>query len=1643
MGDPIEFESIRKVFGEPHRRSKLYVASVKGNIGHLEGASGVAGLIKVLLMMQKRAIPIQANFTKLNPKILPLDSQQIEIPQHRTKEWNSDRRVACINNYGAAGSNAAMIVCEAPKSRSSMDVQVENLTVTSRKYPIFISAKSPTSLLAYCEALRRYCAGISASLQLNTLRDLSFNLASRQNHELPYFMSVASSSLTELQSKLTRTVSEAGRFEDRTGSDANSTILVFGGQVSDTMCLDRSVYEASTILKSHLDSCDSVICSIGLNSIYPGIFQAEPVRNIVELHCMLFALQYSCARTWLDSGLQVSALLGHSFGQLTALCVAGSMTLLDGLKLVSGRAFLMQNAWGCERGSMVAIEADLDTVLHLISSVNGSHADYFVEIACYNGPTSHVLVGSQASIRAIEYIAADSGLYTGAAKLRKLNVTYGFHSRLTESILPGLTRLAEELTFNEPEISLETCNQERSWKKPTPQLIAEHTRSPVYFEQAVKRLVGRLGPCTWVEAGSGSSVINMIRRALDSSHESSNSYQSLNLSTAHAFDSLTDVTVNLWKIGHQVQFWPFHRSRRSLFKYLNLPPYQFEKPRHWLKWVDRAEINAPAEPQKAVSEPTLISFMRFKDRSHSEAEFQVDAQSTEYKVYVEGHRVVNQPLCPAPLYVELAARAGLMLIPGNQNPSRLPYIEDLEIKAPLGMAADREVIMVLKRTKESARSWNFELKSQPSRKFSEKGDQNPVSHAKGIVLLREDCPKIHSEFNRYERLVNADRLQDLRDSSESQVLQGPPIYKLFSRVVTYADYYKGVISIASKNHEVIARVALNASQSKLLQGTITQPLAVDNFIQVAGLHVNCLNDCGDNEVYVCTKVDSVQLGNKFNSIGLKQDAWTINSSFSPVSDREVVNDIFVFDSAAKDLVLIVLGAHFSRVLIPSLTKALARANLTTSSAAVTVGAFDTPPKVVGKNEPILPAATTSHMAQARTASVLSAPEVRERLRSLLCEVADLLPGNIKDDSTLEALGIDSLVVTEVVSEIQKKFDIMIDPADFQNLSDVRSIQNYVALNLPKDPDATTSLSSSSASTVDSYSDGDTPDTSTDSSVVNVPLMQHSCTAELAKLVSEHLELAITITPETNLTQVGLDSLLSIELANDIKEKFGAFVDLSLLNENSVFGDLLKLVQPSQKPATCDITVTAPGGDVPPSDLSANGKDNYPKPTLVSEQPVLLSDTHRVFEDYRYGYDSEAKESGFAGFWRTVYPLQARLVLAYVVEAYSKLGCPLASLSNGDMLPRIKLFPQHSMLIAQLEEILVESSLVSRENNTLIRSRTPVNGVHSSGIFEQILVDFPQHASEHRLLNITGSKLAECLVGSEDPLRLLFKEKSNKELLEEVYTNGPMYAAITKLLGSFLVGAFTATKEDGKLHILELGGGTGGTTKHVVNTLSQHGIPFTYTFTDISGSLVAAARRKFTDQASMEFMVLDIEKPPPEKFIGHFHTVISTNCVHATRNLTTSASNIRRMLRDDGFVSLVEFTRNISWFDLVFGLLEGWWLFEDGRRHVLATEHFWENSLKSAGFGHIAWTDGESEEARTIRIITAFRSQVTGSDSSRITDSMNTRTIPMETVLYKKVDQTSLYADIYYPSDNTQTRRPVGMILYLNLIYLYANRGKHS
>ncbi|KAK3380525.1 beta-ketoacyl synthase domain-containing protein [Lasiosphaeria ovina] len=354
----------------------------------------------------------------------------------------------------------------------------------------------------------------------------------------------------------------------------------------------------------------------------------------------------------------------------------------------------------------------------------------------------------------------------------------------------------------------------------------------------------------------------------------------------------------------------------------------------------------------------------------------------------------------------------------------------------------------------------------------------------------------------------------------------------------------------------------------------------------------------------------------------------------------------------------------------------------------------------------------------------------------------------------------------------------------------------------------------------------------------------------------------------------------------------------------------------------------------------------------------------------------ARELGCYDFLTRIYPAQKQLVLAYVVEAFAKLGSPLDQMAAGTpMVPPATILPRHAAVTDALLEILEHARLVEWRNGRRVRTYRPVetNKASAEQLSARLVRADAPHAGTHQLLHVTGSKLAECLTGAADPIQLIFG--TSRQLLQDFYTSAPMFAAGSRVVAEHLRRVFASWTESDSprpVEILEIGAGLGGTTKYVLETLVDARIPFRFVYTDISPSLVASSRKRYQGLlqraaagSAIEYMTLDVEKEAPAALVGRFDAVVSTCCVHATHSLVQSCSHARALLRPGGFLALVELVPapRLAWLDLVFGLLEGWWLFDDGRKHCLADELFWKASLEQAGFRSVVWADTDDEVYR--------------------------------------------------------------------------------
>ncbi|ROV98483.1 hypothetical protein VPNG_08530 [Cytospora leucostoma] len=1552
VGDPAEYDSIRKALGGRNRGpgNNLMVSSVKGLVGHMECASGIISLIKILLMLNKGTLPPQASFDTKSPALKTTQADQMFVPT-RAQPWivDGEFRAALINNYGASGSNASAVITQAPSTCSRAAIRLP----VGIKHPFWVAGFDNKSLRRWVQALRRWLA---RSGRDTPLASLSFNLAQQSNRTLDSSLVLTARSVEELDQSLAAFEKDGENAISKTSSSPSknsaTVILCFGGQVSNQIGLDPQIYHGIALMRKHLDYVDAVIQSLGRPSIFPGILERSPSSSIdtVQLQIMLFATQYACARSWIESGVKPTALTGHSFGTLTALCISGILSLEDTVKLIVRRATLVRDAWGTDKGAMMAVEGDLDGVQKLLADANSNHSYKPAAIACYNGPKSFTLAGPAAAIEAVAVkLDTDTSKYR-IAKSKKLNVTNAFHSVLVDPLYDALEQSARGLNFRKPVIPIElTTEHSTSAIGPPGQFVADHMRNPVYFHHALKRLVQQHGgssgqpssSCIFLEAGTNSTITNMAARALSGvSGKATFSFHGLNVANCDdGWNRLTDTTVSLWKAGLRVQHWAHHGSQRNHqagLKPLLLPPYQFDpESRHWMDLkVPPKTLPLPVgdgTKQKTSEEKQpegLLTFIGFQDGvAKSPARFRVNTALEKYKQLLRGHLTLKTaPILSATLQINLVVDAISSIGAEYRTTRRQPQIQDVEYSSPVCFDSARTLWVEVSKASDAPESteWRFEVLSTAGE------TQTRMLHTKGKVAFSDsEDPSLKSQLARYDRLFGHGRAVDLLQGGGDvdEVLGNRSIYRIFSEIVDYGDEFRGLQKMACRGNETAGHVVRVNKDPELG----FDPHLADTFCQLGGLWTNCMADRDSSHVYLANGIDQwIRLHP--NAEGKRPETFDAFAVTHRASDQLSLTDVFVYDAANGTLVEAILGIAYVRIPKASMERLLTRLTEPSWIAGGKTVPLAATPAIQDPAVPVLKEATQVEMINTLSPSAskasndpqqtiqpgvvpgtkpsqprdqaLDIEDLTVRVKAVIADLSGLDMAEIKDESELADLGIDSLAGMEMVHEIESAMKVKLPEAEILAVADMPGLIQCVAgaMGVASGGVTQTPLHSGRQSHAGTYY----PDDDANS---DVPIIASSSTSD----------------GSTSLTNTNL-STPSPETLSDVDKDEGGF-------------------------------------------------------------RLPLAMVMDAFNETKAQTDSQIADMGQASYSAEVLPRQNQLAALLTLEAFETLGAGFRDARPGERLSRIRHTREHERFVTHLYEMLeMKMQIVKIDGKGAVITRTAVAlpSKSSKELFEELLASRSDQACADKLTYYVGQNLARVLTGETDGVKVVFGNTEGHALVSQWYTEWPLNRVLiaqiedffTRLAAKLQQVTSNAEYENGlsdsnPLRILEMGAGTGGTTKRILPVLARLGLPVEYTFTDLAPSFVATARKRWAKEYPwIKFRVHDIETEPVSELQGTQHFVIASNAVHATKSLCGSTENVRKVLRPNGFLILMEMTRPSYWVDLIFGLFEGWWNFEDGRRHVLAHETRWETDLQAVGYGYVDWTAGERPESEIQKVILA-------------------------------------------------------------------------
>ena len=329
------------------------------------------------------------------------------------------------------------------------------------------------------------------------------------------------------------------------------------------------------------------------------------------------------------------------------------------------------------------------------------------------------------------------------------------------------------------------------------------------------------------------------------------------------------------------------------------------------------------------------------------------------------------------------------------------------------------------------------------------------------------------------------------------------------------------------------------------------------------------------------------------------------------------------------------------------------------------------------------------------------------------------------------------------------------------------------------------------------------------------------------------------------------------------------------------------------------------------------------------------------------------------------PRSEDLAIAIFCNALEELGCPIRSATAGAKLERVQPVAEHQKLVDYIYRILeTRAGLIAADGNYFTRTSKPCPDGDIGSQLESLLRDRAAQDAEIKLMRAVGQSYGDCLAGKTDAAQLLFQSVESRSLLDKLYATSDATSSLLQPLKAFIEEVASGrSASDQPLRILEIGAGTGGLTSVLLPDLARLGVNTVYTMTDLSPSLVTLASSTFKLYPFVDYKVVDIEKEPPPELQSSQHIVLGTHVVHTTADGPSSLKNIHKMLRPDGFLIFHELTTQMLWADVVFGLFEGWWRFQDGRQHALQSPQAWAKMLRAAGYSHVDWTYGCRPEAK--------------------------------------------------------------------------------
>jgi acyl transferase domain-containing protein/aryl carrier-like protein len=743
LGDPIEVAALTQAFrSSTQKQGFCAIGSVKPNIGHLDTASGIAGLIKTIMALKHKVLPPSINFQDPNPKI-DFAHSPFYVNTALT-EWktNGAPRRAGISSLGAGGTNAHLILEEAPdSSRASTEQQREGTDAQL----LTLSAKTEIALE---QLIQRYYDFLQTHPDLS-LADLCYTTNIGRAH-FQYRLALVGNSIAQLSDSIATCLSDPSP----PPTPPDGIAFLFTGQGSQYEGMGQQLYHTYPVFRDAINQCATLL-ELDLDKplselLYPNLETQNPetpetvttprhnTSTRLDQTCYtqptLFALEYALAQLWRSWGIEPKALLGHSVGEYVAACLGGVFSLADGLKLIAARARLMQAL--PPTGTMVAVFADAPSVSRVIEALPE------VAIAAFNG--AHVVLSGPT-----DAISLAIDMFHGqGVKTKPLMVSHAFHSPLMQPMLAKFEQVARQVNYhpihpNFHFISTVTGAAIGSALS-TPEYWVNHILQPVCFAQALETLAS-LGKWTYLEVGAMPILMGMGQQCLEVD-------ATCWLSSLHPEQSEVEKMLSslaqVYQQGFSVDWQQVHQDARH--QRISLPTYPFQRQRFWVErpTSDANPLLTHLRPQsdtavlpisKATLEPSSLSssthpLLGSRVPLVNSPEIRFHAQiGAIAPAFLDHHRVYGAVIMPATAYLEMVLAAANRIFKSNAL-----VLENVRFRKALTLTADAEKMLQLILHPSESNGYSFEIFSgDPNDSDDDANTSSWTLHVTGTVAAMD------------------------------------------------------------------------------------------------------------------------------------------------------------------------------------------------------------------------------------------------------------------------------------------------------------------------------------------------------------------------------------------------------------------------------------------------------------------------------------------------------------------------------------------------------------------------------------------------------------------------------------------------------------------------------------------------------------------------------------------------------------------------------------------------------------------------------------------------------------------------------------------------------------------------------------------